>query len=134
MILVDTSVWIDHLRKSEHELSELLQANNVLTHQIVIGELACGNIPNRDEFLRNMEELPEVEVWPHEEVRRFIESERLMGRGISFMDAHLLYSVLNRSGDALWTRDRRLQRVAQELSVSHIEASTSDTGDEVGLV
>ena len=133
MILVDTSVWIDHLRKSEHELSELLQTNNVLTHQIVIGELACGNIPNREGFLRNIEDLPEVELWPHQEVRRFIESERLMGRGISFMDAHLLYSVLNREGDTLWTRDRRLQRVAQELSVSHTETSGSDAGAEAGL-
>ncbi|MCY4652274.1 MAG: type II toxin-antitoxin system VapC family toxin [Dehalococcoidia bacterium] len=122
MILVDTSVWIDHLRESEHELTQMLNANDVLTHPIVIGELACGNLPNREQFLREVELLPAVASWTHDEVRGFIESERLMGRGIGFMDAHLIYSVMNRPGDVLWTRDRRLSRVAQELSVSHFEA------------
>ena len=123
MILVDTSVWIDHLRQSEHELTQMLSANYVLTHPIVIGELACGNLPNREQFFREIELLPEVASRTHDEVREFIESERLMGRGISFMDAHLLYSALSHQDTLLWTRDRRLNRVAQELSVSHVEAT-----------
>lgn len=123
MILVDTSVWIDHLRESEHELAQMLSADYVLTHPIVIGELACGNLPNREQFFRDMELLPAVVSRTHDEVRGFIESERLMGRGISFMDAHLLYSALNHQDALLWTRDRRLNRVAQELSVSHVEAT-----------
>ena len=113
MILVDTSVWIDHLRESEPELTQMLNANYVLTHPIVIGELACGNLPNRERFLREMELLPVVASRTHDEVRRFVESERIMGRGIGFMDVHLLYSVLNRQDALLWTRDRRLNRVAQ---------------------
>ena len=123
MILADTSVWVDHLRNPETELIRHLSADNILTHPIVIGELACGNLPNREQFLREMELLPAVASRTHDEVRGFIESERLMGRGISFMDAHLLYSALSYQDVQLWTRDRRLNRIAEEMSVSYIEAS-----------
>ena len=121
MILVDTSVWIDHLRRPERELLEQLRANTVLTHPVVVGELACGNLPDRTTFLRNMDAMPEIREGTHQEVRDLIESARLMGRGIGLMDAHLLYSVLHQEGALLWTRDERLNRIAQELSVAYSE-------------
>ena len=121
MILVDTSVWIDHLRRPEQALLEQLRANNVLTHPVVVGELACGNLPDRATFLRNMDAMPEIREGTHQEVRDLIESARLMGRGIGLMDAHLLYSVLHQEGALLWTRDERLNRIAQELSVAYAE-------------
>lgn len=121
MILVDTSVWIDHLRSPERALLEQLRANNVVTHPIVVGELACGNLPDRTMFLRHMDAMPEIREGTHREVRDLIESARLMGRGIGLMDAHLLYSVLRQEGTLLWTRDERLNRIAQELSVAHAE-------------
>ena len=121
MILVDTSVWIDHLRCPERGLLEQLNANNVLTHPVVVGELACGNLPDRATFLQKMDAMSEIREGTHQEVRELIESERLMGRGIGLMDAHLLYSVLHQEGALLWTRDERLNRIAQELSVSYSE-------------
>ncbi len=121
MILVDTSVWIDHLRRPEPALQEQLRANNVLMHPIVVGELACGNLPERTTFLRNMDAMPEIEEGTHREVRDLIESARLMGRGIGLVDAHLLYSVLHQEGALLWTRDGRLNQIANELSVSYSE-------------
>ena len=123
MILVDTSVWIGHLRHPERALLEQLNGNNVLTHPIVVGELACGNLPDRTTFLRSMDTLPQISEGTNEEVRSLIESERLMGRGIGLMDAHLLYSVIHQEGALLWTRDERLNRIAQELSVSYSETS-----------
>ena len=122
MILVDTSVWIDHLRRPERALPEQLSGNNVLTHPIVVGELACGNLPNRVTFLRRMDTLPQIGEGTHQDVRDLIESERLMGRGIGLMDAHLLYSVLRQEDALLWTRDARLNRIAEELFVSYSEA------------
>ena len=121
MILVDTSVWIDHLRHPESTLLEQLRANNVLTHPLVVGELACGNLPDRTTLLQNMDAMPEIREGTHQEVRDLIESARLMGRGIGLMDAHLLYSVLHQEGALLWTRDQRLNRIAQELSVAYAE-------------
>lgn len=121
MILVDTSVWIDHLRRPERALLEQLISNNVVTHPIVVGELACGNLVDRTTFLRNMDAMPEITEGTHQEVRNHIESASLMGRGIGLMDAHLLYSVLHQVGTLLWTRDERLNRIAQELSVAHAE-------------
>ena len=121
MILVDTSVWIDHLRCPERVLLEQLKANNVLTHPAVIGELACGNLPERATFLRNMDAMPGIKEGTHQQIRGRIESAQLMGRGIGLMDAHLLYSVLNEDGAVLWTRDRRLNRIVGELSIAYSE-------------
>ena len=86
MILVDTSVWIDHLRRPERALLEQLRANNVLTHPVVVGELACSNLPDRTMFLRNMDAMPEIREGTHQEVRDLIESARLMGRGIGLLE------------------------------------------------
>ena len=123
MILVDTSVWIDHLRSPEPRLQELLNANSVLAHPMVAGELACGNITDRARFLRRMDAMPRAEERTHAEVRDFMESEGLMGRGIGYIDAHILGSTVRRDGAQLWTRDSRLNRIAQELSVAYDEMS-----------
>ena len=123
MILVDTSVWIDHLRSPEPRLQELLNANSVLAHPMVAGELACGNIQNRERFLRRMDAMPQADERTHAEVRDFIESEGLTGRGIGYIDSHILCSTARHDGALLWTRDSRLGRLAEELSVAYDETS-----------
>ena len=90
MILADTSIWVDHLRAGEPGLVSLLNDNQVLTHPMVIGELACGNLPNRDTVLGLLGALPAIHVATHEEVLFFIEQRQVMGRGIGYIDAHLL--------------------------------------------
>ena len=117
MILVDTSVWIDHLRSAESDLSMLLGAGNVLIHPMILGELACGNLPDRTQTLRSMMALPVIGELSHERVVSGIESRELSGRGIGFIDAHLICSVLECQGALLWTRDKRLKRVAEDLGV-----------------
>ena len=119
MILVDTSVWIDHLRSADSELPKLLHAGDVLTHAMIIGELACGNLPKRVEFLRRLNALPAIGELDHAKVLSMIDSRKLMGHGIGFVDAHLICSVLSRDGTTLWTRDRRLRRVADDLGVAY---------------
>ena len=108
MILVDTSVWIDHLRSAESELINLLQAGRVLIHLMIIGELACGTLKNRTQRLSDWKALPGITEVSHASVLSAIESKNLMGRGIGFVDAHLLCAVLNHNGTLLWTRDRSL--------------------------
>lgn len=117
MILVDTSVWIDHLRSGNRRLQSLLVDAEVLIHPFVIGELACGALHNRDEVLRLLRALPEANAAEHGEVMSFLERERLYGRGIGWIDAHLLAAA--RLSDApLWTLDRRLSRVAAAMKIS----------------
>lgn len=123
MILVDTSVWIDHLRSPELVLQEQLNRNNVLTHSIVVGELACGNLPKRKAFLKNLDALPKIMEGTHQDIRDLIETKKLMARGIGLMDAHLLYSALQQKGALLWTRDKNLRQLAQEQSVSYVETT-----------
>ena len=118
MILVDTSVWIDHLRGAEHTLVRNLEAGNVLTHSMVIGEIACGNLPDRSGTLRRMNTLPRIEELTHTEVLSLIESRGLMGQGIGFVDAHLICSVFKRNGAMLWTRDKQLRRIAEDVGVA----------------
>ena len=117
MILVDTSVWIDHLRSGNRRLRSLLDDGEVLTHPFVVGELACGALRNRDEVLALLQALPEADAAEHLEVIGFLDRERLYGRGIGWIDAHLLASA--RLSDAsLWTLDRKLSRVAAALNLS----------------
>jgi hypothetical protein len=117
-VLVDTSIWVTHLTKGNAALRTLLEAGDVLCHLLVIGELACGNIANRDRILSLLQELPQARVAEHDEVLRFIESRQLSGRGLGFIDAHLLASsVLTRA--PLWTADKRLRAAAAELGVSY---------------
>ena len=119
MILVDTSVWVDHLRNPEPDLIEQLNANNVMVHPFVIGELACGMLPDRVEVLRKLSMLPHIEQAAQEDVMSTIELVGLMGRGIGFIDAHLICSVVGSIGVSLWTRDQRLSRIATELGVAY---------------
>ena len=115
MILVDTSVWIDHLRTGDERLAELLNRSQVITHPFVIGELACGNLRQRDEVLRLLGDLPQAVIASQQEVLHLIERNELMGLGIGFIDAHLLASVALTDTSVIWTRDRRLQKVARML-------------------
>ena len=118
MILVDTSVWVDHLRDPEAELETLLNANDVLMHPMVIGELACGNMRNRKQALEQWHSLPRINEVTHEQVISLIETSNLMGRGLGFVDVHLLCSVLNYPGSQLWTRDKKLNGIANKLNIA----------------
>ncbi len=117
MVLVDTSVWIDHLRRGSGRLGDLLSTGEVTTHPFVIGELACGNLSNREEILMLLSSLPTVKIATHSEVLHLIEKQRLFGRGLGWIDVHLLASALL-SGVALWTADRKLKAVAESLGIA----------------
>ena len=108
MILVDTSVWIDHLRYGDVELTRLLNAGQVLTHRFVIGELALGNLQNRNIVLNSLQNLPQVTSASDEEALHFIENNGLFGKGVGYIDAHLLAAVRLSPDALLWTRDKRL--------------------------
>jgi predicted nucleic acid-binding protein len=118
MILVDTSVWIDHLRTGDAQLSERLNDGRVLIHPFVLGELACGNLGNRETVLSLLENLPTAPLASDDEVLFFIESNKLMGKGIGYIDVHILASVSLTNAGRLWTRDKRLHAVAMSLGVS----------------
>jgi hypothetical protein len=115
LILVDTSVWVDHLRRGDARLAELLERGAVLMHPFVLGEIACGRLADRAVILELMRQLPSVVVADNEEALEFIERHRLSGRGIGYIDVHLLASVALTSGAKLWTRDKRLRIVADDL-------------------
>lgn len=115
MILADTTVWVDHFRNPEPGLLEHLAMNGILMHPMVIGELACGNLSNRKTVLRELLSLPRVPEPTHESVLSLIESKEFMGRGVGFIDFHLLCSVLRQGDVSLWTRDNRLNRIAGDL-------------------
>lgn len=119
MILVDTSVWIDHLRSPNAALSKELAAENVLAHSFVIGELACGSIKNRREVLGLLSELPLAPGLSHIEALAFLEARSLMARGIGFIDVHILASTALVPTARLWTRDRRLAAAAADLGLAH---------------
>ena len=117
MVLVDTSVWINHLRKTNKGLVELLQDGLVLIHPFVAGELACGNLKNRREILSLLQSLPMSTQAEHDEVMRFIESHRLMGRGLGYIDVHLIASSYLSNAE-LWTMDTRLSEASLKLGVA----------------
>jgi len=117
MILVDTSAWIEHLRHGNPRLATLLQNEQVLVHPLVIGELACGNLKNRAEILDLLAALPAARLASHQEVLGLVETHRLYGRGLGWIDMHLLASALL-SRSALWTLDAPLGRAATALNVS----------------
>ena len=119
MILVDTSVWINHLRVANPRLVSLLNRNRILIHPMVIGELACGNVSNRVEVFSLLRSLPQVSDATDAETVFFIERHRLMGRGIGYIDAHLLAAAVMAAPTQLWTADRRLMEVAGELGVAY---------------
>jgi len=117
MVLVDTSVWIDHLRSDEDQLIDLLNHAQVLIHPMVIGELACGNLQNRQQILALLKRLPLAVEATHDEVFHCLDKNKLMGKGADFVDMHLLASTLLSPNTVLWTRDRRLNNLAKNLKV-----------------
>ena len=121
MVLVDTSVWVAHLRTGDEHLSQFLLDGEVLTHPFVIGELACGNLRNRDEVLMLLGFLPRSELASHEEVLKFVEANDLMGIGIGFIDIHLLASA-RLSRTPFWTLDKKLNAAALRLGISYKSA------------
>lgn len=121
MILVDTSVWIDYLRSGEPTLATALNKGQVMTHPFVLGELACCNLINRDEVLKLIGDLPTAPTATDSEVLGFIERRALMGRGIGYIDVHLLASTALDGTARLWTRDRRLAAAAAALELAFNE-------------
>ncbi len=119
MILVDTSVWVDHLRRGEEGLSALLNGGQVLSHSFVIGELACGNLHNRAEVLDLLQKLPQAPLASQEEVLFFVQSNALMGQAIGFVDAHLLASTGLAGASRIWSYDKSLTRVASDLNLEY---------------
>jgi predicted nucleic acid-binding protein len=122
VILVDTSVWVDHLRAGLPRLADLLEGGQVLTHPFVLGELACGNLRNRREILDLLAGLPAAPRASDDEVLAFIERHSLMGRGVGYVDVHLLASAFLATDTRLWSHDGRLASVAADLDVAAAEA------------
>jgi len=117
MILVDTCVWVDHLSRGNAPLFELLNKGLVACHPFVIGELACGHLRRRQETLGLLAALPEVRVAEHEEILALVDRHRLFGRGLGWIDVHLLGGALL-SSCALWTTDRTLGEAARSLHIA----------------
>ncbi len=115
-VLVDTSVWVDFLRSGDQELANMLQRNQVVIHPMIIGELACGNLNNRQPLLKLWSSLKTLTQASHQEVLYFIEHHHLMGIGVGYVDVHLLASVALSMDARLWTNDKRLADVASSLS------------------
>ena len=118
MILVDTSIWVDHLRVGDERLATLLDGGEVLAHPFVIGELALGNLRQRNVFLSDLLRLPQAELASDEEVLRLIDREKLFGHGIGYVDAHLLAAARLTAETKLWTRDRTLNAAAAQLGLA----------------
>jgi len=114
-------VWVDHLRRRDQALVDTLKTGQVLVHPFVVGELACANLANRGEVLNLLLALPRAQVASDEEALGFIDRHSLMGRGIGYIDVHLLASVALDGGAQLWTRDKRLAVVAGELALADSE-------------
>jgi predicted nucleic acid-binding protein len=118
VILVDASVWIEHLRAGDERLMALLDAGEVLGHPFVIGELALGNLRGREAFLLDLRDQPQAAVVADAEVLHLIDRQPLFGRGIGYVDAHLLAAARLTAGARFWTRDRNLQAVAARLDLA----------------
>lgn len=117
LVLADSSVWIDHLRARSEPFQRELNHRHVLMHDFVLGELALGNLGNRPQTLESLRALPFAMEAHTDEVLELIESNRLFGRGVGWIDAHLLASVRLQPGLALWTRDKRLFACAQDIGL-----------------
>jgi predicted nucleic acid-binding protein len=116
VILVDTSVWVDHFRVADQRLAEMLRDGQVLCHALVIGELACGNLQRRTEILALLKELPRLAALADDDVMQFIDVHRLMGKRLGWIDVHLLGAAFV-SRASLWTKDRRLAEAAKRVGV-----------------
>jgi predicted nucleic acid-binding protein len=118
MILVDTSIWIDHLHRPEPNLSDLLEDMRVSVHPMIIGELALGSLPDRANVLSWLGNLPSAPTVTHAEVLHFVEANALHGQGLSLVDAHLLAGLRLSDDTKLWTRDRHFRAAAERLGVA----------------
>ncbi|VTU45451.1 putative ribonuclease VapC32 (plasmid) [Variovorax sp. SRS16] len=118
MILVDTSVWIDHLARSDSQLQSLLEEGEILMHPYIVAEIALGSLPQRDETVGALQALPEIPLAQHVEVMAFLDNEKLFGIGIGYVDLHLLAATRLAAGTRLWTRDRRLLQAALRLDLA----------------
>ncbi len=118
MVIVDTSIWINHFRKGDKRLVKLLLDAEVICHEFVIGELACGNLKNRNEIISLLQSLPHSPTVNHQEFLFFVDRHRLMGRGIGFVDVHLLASA-QLVNVPLWTGDNRLKSSAKNLGLNY---------------
>jgi predicted nucleic acid-binding protein len=118
VILVDTSVWVDHLRAGDKALTRLLDAGMILGHPFIIGEIALGNLRQRETVLGALSNLPQASIATDAEVLRFIDRYALFGRGVGYVDIHLLAAVQLTSGTTLWTHDKRLHGVAAQLGLA----------------
>ena len=126
MILVDTSIGIDHLRHGDSALVMALEAGRVVMHPFIVGELACGHLQRRAEILALLRALPQAPVATDEEALAFIETRHLVGRGIGYLDVHLLASVALAGTARLWTRDRRLAAAAGDLALAVAERPSAE--------
>ncbi len=118
MVLVDTSVWVSHLRYGNVGLDTLLEDSRVACHPFVVGELACGSLRNRAEILTLLQALPMAASVEHNEAMRFIEDHGLMGKGLGYIDVHLLASALL-SDALLWTEDKKLHAASRSLGIAY---------------
>ena len=126
MILVDTQVWIHHFRTPNPSLEQHLSAGELVMHSMVIGELVCGSLRDRVATIAMLNAIPKIRELTNENVITRIENDALSGRGIGFVDAHLLCAVRAREGARLWTRDRGLNGIAAELGVAYVDSSGGD--------
>ena len=117
MVLVDTSIWVTHFRQGSRQLEKLLMDAEVMCHSFIIGELACGNLKNRDEIISLLQSLPMAPTIEFDEFLFFIDRNHLMGKGIGFVDVHLLASA-QLTGVPLWTADKRLKSAANILELT----------------
>jgi hypothetical protein len=117
MVLVDTSIWISHLREGNSYLKDLLNNGDVLCHPFIIGELACGTLKNRNEILSLFKSLPMANIAEHDEVLKFIETRSLMGVGLGYVDIHLLASAIL-SASPIWSLDKKLGKMAIDMNIS----------------
>lgn len=118
MVLVDTSVWVRHLREGDPDLEQLLNDGEAMCHPFIVGELACGNVRNRQEVLSLLQRLPVAIQARHEEILQFIEQNRLMGKGLGYIDVHLSASAVL-TGVPLWAYDKRLNETSGGLGVGY---------------
>lgn len=117
MILVDTSVWVDHFRTADSRLTDLLLDGQVICHAFIVGELACGNLRRRAEVLTLLRSLPQLPGLTNDDALEFLDAHRLAGKGLGWVDIHLLAAAYA-FREGLWTKDRRLREAARRLGVA----------------
>ena len=120
MVLVDTSVWISHFRDGNSRLQKQLEEGRVVSHPFIIGELACGNITNRTEIISLMQSLPTLDVVEQDELLLFIEHHKIMGKGLGFVDVHLIAATML-AGIPIWTLDKKLRGVSSKLNIDFLK-------------